>query len=299
MLNAEDIISLEKKWFSYKFKSKIKFLFIITLVFLLLFIGIFLYFYVKKVSLESTKHPINTELSQENTLHVNKVEEHNDTKAMATVHQPIVMPKTNEENTTKTFIVDKQKTLDDNLTSESSSIKIAEKQHYKDSNSSSTNEPSYYLKIQPTLKNNDLFSSNGIVHFNPPFVQKEKNIPTKEPIKEKKIVSEKSNNSISISSSEVDTLTYLKDKFSSTGNIVFAIILSEELYNMQKYNESIQWALTANEIDPTNEKSWYWFAKSKVKLKQTDDAIKALETFLSSNHSSRLKTLLKEIKNGD
>lgn len=168
----------------------------------------------------------------------------------------------------------------------------------------------YYLKLEPTLKSNDLFSSGAeLTLYNPEFLKEKQtqeikeevqedivpepvvSITTKTPVKE-----EAKSPNIKISTSEIDTLTYLKDKFYATENIVFAIMLVEEYYNAQNYQESISWALTANEMDPRSDKSWYWFAKNKVKLGQKDDAIKAIEAFLSDNTSRRLKTLLKEIK---
>lgn len=293
MLNAEDIISLEKKWFTYKFKSKIKFLFIIILIFLFILSGKFVYFYINKVSKNTkSKYPQKTELIQHSDpLHVKQAEKDNAQKK-ATVHEPIIVLQKIEENTTNASILPKEK-VDNNLTNTVPTT--IEKEKPKEV--IIENRPSYYLKIEPTLKNNELFSSSGALHFNPPFTHK----PKDEPLQKSTQIKENNNknNAISISSSEIDTITYLKDKFSSTKNVVFAIMLSEELYNMSKYKQSIQWALTANELDPTNEKSWYWFAKNKVKLNHKEDAIKALETFLSNNNSSRLKTLLKEIKDGE
>lgn len=103
---------------------------------------------------------------------------------------------------------------------------------------------------------------------------------------------------IKMHSSDADTTNYLKEKFDATGNIVFALMVSEEYYHMNNYNDAIRWALTANEIDPKNERSWILFAQSKVKLGYTKEAIMALEEFLKANNSGKIESLLIKIKRG-
>ena len=76
-------------------------------------------------------------------------------------------------------------------------------------------------------------------------------------------------------------------------------MLAEEYYYDKKYNETLKWALTANDIDAQNTKSWYWFAKSKVKLNHKKDAVRALKAYLANNSSKRLSTLLRKIEFGD
>lgn len=153
----------------------------------------------------------------------------------------------------------------------------------------------YHLKLLPTLKGNNLFSSTNKLQLNQPKIDVKKIPPTSTERKIKKIaknnptIKKNKNLEIKISTTEVDTIKYLKEKFYGTENIVFAIMLCEEYYMQQNYKESIKWALTANEIDSRNDKSWYWFAKNKVKLGEKADAIKAIETFLSTNSSRRLQ----------
>lgn len=178
----------------------------------------------------------------------------------------------------------------------------------------------YHLKLTPTLKTNDLFTSSGSLKFNSPYQTNGIDLKTvttientqppiktevpqevkKEQVKENVIQQKQpTRTNIKISSEEIDTITYLKEKFYSTENIVFAIMLAEEFYNEKNYEESLKWSLSANEIDPKNDKSWFWFAKNKVKLSQREDAIKALKAYLSESNSSRLKTLLKQIETGE
>jgi len=103
---------------------------------------------------------------------------------------------------------------------------------------------------------------------------------------------------INMEPSSADTTQYLKDKFDATGNIVFALMVSEEYYHMGQYNDSIRWALTANELDPKNERSWILFAQSKAKLDRPQEAIMALEEFLKTNNSGKIESLLIKLKRG-
>ncbi len=95
-----------------------------------------------------------------------------------------------------------------------------------------------------------------------------------------------------------DTTAYLKEKFDTTKNIVFALMLSEEYYRLEAYLEARKWALIANEINPKNERSWILFAMSQAKLNNVDDAIKALEEFLKTNSSTNAHSLLEKLKKG-
>jgi len=103
---------------------------------------------------------------------------------------------------------------------------------------------------------------------------------------------------INMEPSSADTTQYLKEKFYATGNIVFALMVSEEYYHMGQYNDSIRWALTANELDPKNEHSWILFAQSKAKLGRPQEAIMALEEFLKTNNSGKIESLLVKLKRG-
>lgn len=104
---------------------------------------------------------------------------------------------------------------------------------------------------------------------------------------------------IKIETQEVNSIVYLKDKFEKTQNIIFALMLAEEYYLSKNYNESNKWALIANSIDSDNEKSWIWFAKSKVKLGQREDASLALKAYLKNNKSKTIESLLSQIAMGE
>ncbi|WP_263832834.1 CDC27 family protein [Sulfurospirillum oryzae] len=104
---------------------------------------------------------------------------------------------------------------------------------------------------------------------------------------------------IKIETHEVNSIQYLKDKFEKTHNITFALMLAEEYYLTKNYNESNKWALIANNTDPENEKSWIWFAKSKLKLGHKEDAILALKAYLKNNKSKAAQSLLNQINVGE
>ena len=104
---------------------------------------------------------------------------------------------------------------------------------------------------------------------------------------------------IKIETHEVNSIQYLKEKFEKTHNIVFALMLAEEYYLTKNYNESNKWALIANNVDSENEKSWIWFAKSKLKLGHKEDAILALKAYLKNNKSKAAQSLLNQITLGE
>ena len=104
---------------------------------------------------------------------------------------------------------------------------------------------------------------------------------------------------ITIETQEINSIKYLIEKFEKTHNIIFALMLAEENYLNKNYNESVKWALMANSIDAENEKSWLWFAKSKMKLSKKDDAIAALQAYLKNNKSSAAQSLLNQIIIGE
>ncbi|MDD3342518.1 MAG: hypothetical protein PHR87_02965 [Sulfurospirillaceae bacterium] len=104
---------------------------------------------------------------------------------------------------------------------------------------------------------------------------------------------------ITIETQEINSIQYLKDKFEKTHNIIFALMLAEENYLNKKYDESLKWSLMANSIDAENEKSWLWFAKSKMKLGKQNDAITALESYLKNNKSAAAQSLLNQITMGE
>lgn len=277
MLNAEDIVTLEKRWLKYKIKQKAKILSIIFL--LILSISFFyLYSFLQKPA-QNTLVPVHVEERRKSIIEQNT--------------SALVIDSLNEQP--------KEENMS-NQTNNAQLVKIAEtKQEII-----LKNIPKWYLKIEPSSKTNDyLTSSRELIYRHPiedtPSQKEEAEETRKEEPKVVDVIEVKKEKklNIGISTNEMDTIKYLENKFYASENIVFAIMLAEELYNKQNYHDSIKWALTANELDSKSDKSWYWFAKNKIKLGEKEDAIKALETFLQNNSSRRLDDFLKDIKNGE
>jgi len=110
---------------------------------------------------------------------------------------------------------------------------------------------------------------------------------------------EKPKGVIKIETQEVNSITYLKERFEKSHNIIFALMLAEEYYILKNYQDSNKWSIIANTIDADNEKSWILFAKSKLKLGQKQDAISALEAYLKNNKSKAAQSLRTQIMSGE
>ena len=280
MFNAEDIIELEKKWFQYRTKKNIKF-YGLMLICLTTF-SIALY--------QIVLHDISNSTP--------KAAETNSAKA---INIPIA--EANKTAVIKKILATKEK----NTTTKTSQIKDLNISKIKlievnqTATKSNTSNPKHF-RLEPTIQGSGLFSSDGFLtlHTKHSKMTEEsivnKQSETVQPIRK---ITIKKKPKISIDMQEVDTIKYLKDRYYSTSSIVFALMLSEEYYFDKKYKSSLKWALIANDIDAQNTKSWYWFAKSKVKLNKKEDAIKALKAYLSNNSSKKLSTLLEKIETGD
>jgi len=107
-------------------------------------------------------------------------------------------------------------------------------------------------------------------------------------------------NKIIIETNTIQNIDTLIDKFENTNNIMFANMIADEYFEKKDYKKSLEWALKANEKDPNSETSWIMFAKSQVKLGNKEDAIRALEGFMSySKNATAVSSLLRRIKNGE
>jgi len=273
MFSAEEIIELEQKWFKYKVKQKSK-LYLVIILILLLTSVLVLYFIPQYLVNTKETVPVVKNIKEKQIVEIKKL----DNKVVEiNITSPI------EINSTK-------------------NIEFIEKKIEKNEKNK------FAFKLIPTVQSSELFSSSGSLKLNifgkkdiiddtttsieyvskkPTFIQE---IPIKKEVKKA---------SITINEQEIDTIKYLKEKFYSTSNIIFTLMLAEEYYNKKEYEESIKWALTANDINSKNDKSWYWFAKSKIKLDKKEDALRALKAYLLNNKSNRLQTLLNKIELGD
>ena len=292
MLSASEIVELEKKVFAYRLRSVLRYILFIFLLLLFSLISFLAYTYMYKTGAFTTKI-----VDDNSTVVLPPIElkEVNNSLSLPLVSPPIApeekqnvlvqppipleenqtlilrSPSVNTGNETKKIISPIQAPRTESIKQDFS--------HKESSQESSVLLPPM-LKEEPIHRITEESLDTDVLA--PPRLEE---------IKPKGF--------IKIESKEVNSIEYLKDKFEKTSNIIFALMLAEEYYANKNYTESNKWALIANHIDAENEKSWLWFAKSKVKLGQKEDAIVALKAFLKKNKSQAAQTLLNKISLGE
>ncbi|MBN1840309.1 MAG: CDC27 family protein [Campylobacterales bacterium] len=267
MLSANEIAELEKKFSRYQLKQRIHTLILAIMVLLIFFLSLYLYpdFFPEKKSQEYENISSIVSKNVEQNLSQENVEKN------TTLYSPppVATEREQERLALKLPIIED---------------KTDKKQSY-----SGVQEEEIESKIfmrKPSLSDNDFSYKSKEESLNtsllpPPLMEPQKEIGM-----------------IKIETKDVNSLQYLKERFDKTHNIVFALMLAEEYYKNKNYNESNKWALIANNMDSENEKSWIWFAKSKLKLGQKEDAIVALQAYLKNNKSKAAQGLLHQINNG-
>ena len=71
--------------------------------------------------------------------------------------------------------------------------------------------------------------------------------------------------------------------------------LANYFYSKKLYKDSISWAISASKLNKLKEEPWIIYAKSKNALGEKDKAKKALEIFLKSNDSKKIRELLESL----
>jgi len=149
------------------------------------------------------------------------------------------------------------------------------------------------VSVEPP-KTEASFNTSNVIIPNASVQEEQNKTIEKQPIplpKENKII---------IEAKPIQNIDMLIDKFESTNNIIFANMIADEFFEKKDYKKSLEWALKANERNPNSETSWIMFAKSQVKLGNKEDAIRALEGFVSySKNATAASSLLRRIKNGE
>lgn len=87
-------------------------------------------------------------------------------------------------------------------------------------------------------------------------------------------------------------------RFKNNNSPALSLFIAKKYYKIGEYHKAYNYALITNEINNDIEDSWIIFAKSLIKLKEKDMAIKTLKKYISSSHSSQAKILLDEILSG-
>ncbi len=281
MLSASEIQDLEKKVFNYRLKKNVKTM--IYLIFALTCISIPLSYFIFPKSFQSlftneSKH--DTTVSFNIDMNVSQVTPHS-----------VIAVNAKENNTSETKESYVEEPKEDTLMLRSPMVitennKNTQKNETKKETQVPKEEKQMMMKAPPSFEETTFFR-NAEEKIDTSVLAP----PLLEDIKPKGI--------IKIETQEVNSIKYLKDKFEKTNNIIFALMLAEEYYLTKDYIQSNKWALIANHIDADNEKSWLWFAKSKVKLGQQEDAIVALKAYLKNSKSKAAQTLLNQIHLGE
>ena len=136
------------------------------------------------------------------------------------------------------------------------------------------------------------------------------NIPDEEPLTEQNGISVPQDEVIDLESkparkrvniqvtSASNEESVLREQFLKTNNPTIALELARLNFRNNNFKEAIKWSLAANDIDNSLEESWIIFAKSKYKIKQSDDAVKALREYNKNLNKASINELINKIKSG-
>ena len=167
--------------------------------------------------------------------------------------------------------------------------KLKEVVKINETNDTSKNDPKKQRNSQGWLKLNipdeeSLTEQNGI------------SVPQDEVIDlESKPARKRVNIQVTSASNEESVL---REQFLKTNNPTIALELARLNFRNNNFKEAIKWSLAANDIDNSLEESWIIFAKSKYKLKQSDDAVKALREYNKNLNKASINELINKIKSG-
>lgn len=277
MLSASEIQDLEKKVFNYRMKKNTKFFVNVSLG--LIFIGAIVGYFsypetVQSLFSHTSKKPLEINANASIATISNNIIAV--TKEVNATEMPIPFV---EEIKEETLILRSPMVITENSKNIQRNDLKKELPFPKEENHTTQKAPSSFEEITFYRNAEEKIDTSVLA---PPLLEE---------IKPKGI--------IKIETQEVNSIKYLKEKFEKTNNIIFALMLAEEYYLTKDYIQSNKWALIANHMDADNEKSWLWFAKSKVKLGQQEDAIVALKAYLKNSKSKAAQTLLNQIHLGE
>jgi len=127
-------------------------------------------------------------------------------------------------------------------------------------------------------------------------IQKRKTSP-QNTTTQKEVETQKSVITIERRDSQKDIDDIIK-RFKKNNNPALSLFVAKKYYELGDYEQSYNYALITNGIDNNIEDSWLIFAKSLVKLKKREMAIKTLREYINYSHSGNAKILLDDIKTG-
>ncbi|MDA3947149.1 MAG: hypothetical protein PF439_10780 [Helicobacteraceae bacterium] len=96
-----------------------------------------------------------------------------------------------------------------------------------------------------------------------------------------------------------DELNSVIRRFNNQANPALSLFIAKNYYDLGNYQESYNYALATNKLNPNIEDSILIFSRSLVKLGQKEKAIDTLESYIKKSGSYKAKMLLSEIKKGN
>jgi tetratricopeptide (TPR) repeat protein len=269
MLSSQEIKEIERKWSEYNKKRYLKLtIYIVPLVLLLLIAGIFTFFdesniqemgqaTVKKAQTEK-KHNKNETFSSKPSAKLSTSNTASSIKAgqlEERIEQKFIKPKI------KKVAMQSKNALEAKVTRTRKRVYISKKIKPHEPKITATK----VKKIEKRVVKMKQETPKEIVKYKP---------------KEKK------------SSSINETIRFLTQRFNEHQSYEDALRIAEAYYDLKKYKKAIKWAVEANTINPSDDKSWILFAKSEMAIGKKNEAIKVLRAYLDSYYSKEAKILL-------
>ncbi|MDR0746897.1 MAG: hypothetical protein LBE89_03275 [Helicobacteraceae bacterium] len=94
----------------------------------------------------------------------------------------------------------------------------------------------------------------------------------------------------------ISSLVELEDAFNKQPTYAKAVEIAETYLKRKDPQNAYNWALKANALDRTDERSWEVFASASAQLGHRERAINALNAYLANRNSEKLFRLLKELE---
>lgn len=271
-----EVHELERRWLRYKIKKIILPLFIFLAIVLILVVSYFLY-----QSFLKTDQSSSTRANENKSVTAAINNEEIPKKQKLEKKEPIINEVKNitpaNTNTNKIQITAYEPDLsmfkdeDENEVDKNTKEKQQPQKIQESTTSQETADINQKPKQQSVEKNSKTTANDETISKNNVNLRKSKNL--------------------------FDPLEYEK-KFYETNQIKYALFLANYYYDNNNYEAAHKWAYTINQLDPTNEDGWLFFAKSLYKLDKKEDAVKVLRSYLRHYDSSQAKNLLTKIIQG-
>ncbi|MDY0117421.1 MAG: hypothetical protein RBR59_07595 [Sulfurimonadaceae bacterium] len=269
MLN---VIELETRWKSYKIKSFIPHIVIIASALVIMTIGFIFIQPNNEVNIVQ-KEPLEIELPKE------KIQEKIETSELS--HNEIKQSIEQEEIKPVEVRQAQQPVQREIFTPSTQKVTLTPSMHFINE---MTNDVPFYQNPDTDYEN----VSNTKESY------KQEKAPKPEPIEEVE-----KPQSIKIERKDThDDILKVIERFKKSNDPALSLFVAKKYYELGDYNKSYNYALITNELNNNIEASWIIFAKSLVKLKEKDMAVKTLRQYIEHSGSNQAKLLLEEIRSG-